>query len=253
VFVGDLEPDPTIEAQAMDDHLVSLLEPTGFIAEQYRTVRLAIETHRREHGLQIVGVSSPGRGEGKTVTAINIAGALAQAPDARVALVDADLRHPRMGEYLGLAGGRGLTNYLLEPSLSVDAVLQKPTSMAISVVAAGPVSSMPYELLKSPRLTALLAALRERFDFVVVDTPPVLAFPDVGILRDAIDGFIMVVRANRTPREGVTDGLDTLGRHRVVGLVFNDDERHAASTATARANGNWRKYITRPIGRALVD
>jgi capsular exopolysaccharide synthesis family protein len=250
VFAGELEPAPVGESRAVDDHLVSLLEPTSFAAEQYRAVRLAIETYRREHGLQIVGVSSPGRGEGKTMTAINVAGALAQAPDARVALVDVDLRHPRMADYLGLPPGRGLSSHLLDPSLSIDAIVQVPTAMAVSVVVGGPLSSMPYELLKSPRLIALFAALRERYDFVVVDTPPILLFPDVGILRDLVDGFIMVVRANRTPREGVTDGLDAIGRHRVMGLVFNDDDRNPLTMGSGEPNGHWRKYLTRPIGRA---
>jgi capsular exopolysaccharide synthesis family protein len=198
-------------------------------------------------------VSSPGRGEGKTVTAINVAGALAQAPDARVVLVDADLRHPRLSAYLGVPAARGLSAYLLDASLTVDDVVQKRGTATFSAVVAGPPSSMPYELLKSPRLVALFQALRARFDYVVVDTPPVLLFPDVGILRDVVDGFVIVVRANHTPREGVLDGLDTVGRHRVVGLVFNDDARHVAATSDVEPDHGWRRYFSLRLGGSPVD
>jgi len=248
VFTGSLPGTTAREAGQLDDHLVSLLEPTSYAAEQYRTVRLAIENFRRERGLHVVAISSPGRGEGKTISAINLAGALAQSPDGRVVLVDADLRHPRVGDYLGLTTAAGLSGFLLDGTLGVDQVIEKPSSIAFSVIPAGAVSSMPYELLKSPRLSALFGALRTKFDYVVVDTPPVLAFPDVGILRDAVDGFVLVVRANRTPREGLVDGLDTIGRHRVLGLVFNDDERNGAITADPDLDSGWRKYFSARLG-----
>ena len=250
IFDGEMPGGPAREAGQLDDHLVSLLEPTGFAAEQYRTVRLAIENFHRERGLHVVAISSPGRSEGKTISAINLAGALAQSPDARVALIDADLRHPRVADYLGLTVTRGLSEYLLDVALTPDDVIERPSSIAFSVVPAGAVSSMPYELLKSPRLTALFGALRTRFDYVVVDTPPVLSYPDVGIVRDAVDGFVLVVRANRTPREGLIDGLDTIGRHRVLGLVFNDDARNGM-TMSHEPDAGWRKYFSFRLGGGL--
>jgi capsular exopolysaccharide synthesis family protein len=252
VFTAPLEPASADEPGDIDDHLVSLLEPTGYAAEQYRAIRLAVETARRERGLHVLGISSALRGEGKTITAINLAGALAQSPDAKVALVEADLRRPAVHDYLGLAPGRGLSTYLRDPALTVEATLERPASLSFSVVPAGPASSMPYELLKSPRLAALLAILRERFDYVVIDAPPVLSVPDVGILRDAVDAFVLVVRANRTPRESLNDAVDTIGRSRVLGLVFNDDERTAAAASDAGEAG-WRRYLGRPLGGALVD
>lgn len=242
-FTGLLEPAPDTEPGDLDDHLVSLLAPTSLAAEQYRTVRLHVETLRRERNVRLVAVSSPGRGDGKTISAINVAGALAQAPDARVALVEVDVRHPGVARYLGLPNGRGLSSYLLDHAMPLDAVLERPSGVGFAVVVSGPASSMPYELLKSPRLRALFTALRERFDFVVVDTPPVLPFPDVGLVRDLVDGFILVVRANRTPREMVRDSLHAIGADRVVGVVFNDDERIGVE-----AEAGWRSYLARPLG-----
>ncbi len=250
-FIDELDARDEAEAGELEEHLVSLIEPTSFAAEQYRSVRLAIETFRRERGLSVVGLSSAGRGEGKTITAVNLAGALAQAPDMRIVLVDADLRHPRVADSLGLPRRAGLSSYLLDQSLAVDRIIQQPSGVAFSVVPAGPVSSMPYELLKSSRLTHLFTTLRHRFDYVVVDTPPVLLFPDVGILRDVVDGFVLVVRANRTPREGLNDSLETLGRHRVVGVVFNDDDRHGAATSDEEPSASWLRDLLRPISGSV--
>jgi len=246
-FAWQIEPAAD-EAGEIDDHLVSLLEPTSFAAEQYRAVRLAIETLRHERGTRVVGVCSPGRGEGKTMTALTLAGALAQAPDARVVLLEADLRHPAAARYLGLPASRGLSSYLLDSAMSVDRLVQRPPSIAFAVVPAGTASSMPYELLKSPRLTALLAELRQRFDYVLVDTPPVLPFPDVGILRDLVDGFVLVVRANRTPKEMLQDTMAVLGRQRTLGLVFNDDERSGVPTFDPEGEARWRRLMPRPLG-----
>ena len=246
-FTGILEPATAAEPGQIDDHLVSLLQPTSLAAEQYRTVRLHIETLHRERGLKLIAISSPSRGDGKTLSAINLAGALAQAPDAKVVLVEVDVRHPGVGQYLGLSAARGLSSFLLDQSTAVESVIERPSGVGFAVVVAGPASSMPYELLKSPRLTALFAALRERFDYVVVDTPPVLPFPDVGILRDVVDGFLLVVRANRTPREMVRDSVATIGQPRVLGVVFNDDERTAVEVNGDAAG--WRSYL-KPLGGA---
>jgi capsular exopolysaccharide synthesis family protein len=251
-FAWQIEPDVDAEPGQVDDHLVSVLEPTSLAAEQYRAVRLAIETFRHERGTRTVAITSPGRGDGRTITAINLAGALAQAPDARVVLVEADLRHPGVAKALGLPPGRGLSSYLLDSSMAPDAVIISPPTVAFAVVTAGAASSMPYELLKSPRLAGLLAALRERFDYVVLDTPPALPYPDVGILRDIVDGFVVVVRANRTPREMLRDCTNVIGRQRGLGVIFNDDERQAVPSFSNDQERAWRRLMPRPLGSARV-
>ncbi len=246
-FTWQIDGDGEGEQGQLDDHLVSLLEPTSHAAEQYRAVRLAIETFRHERGTRTVAITSPGRGDGRTITALNLAGALAQAPDARVVLVEADLRHPAVGRALGVPSARGLSTYLLDATMGVDAVIARPSGVAFAVVPAGTASSMPYELLKSPRLASLLAALRDRFDYVVLDTPPVLPFPDVGILRDLVDGFVVVVRANRTPREMLRDCMNVVGRQRGLGVIFNDDERSTLTTV-ADDEPSWRRLVPRTLG-----
>ncbi len=249
-FSALLEPVPVVTPGRIDDHLVSLLEPTSFAAEQYRSARLTIENFRRERGTRLVGVSSPARGDGKTTTAINLAGALAQGQDVRVVLVEADLRRPSMAEMLGLYGGGGLTSYLLDPSLEVEQVVQRSAGLGFPIIVAGAVAAMPYELLKSPRLTAMFATLLAGFDFVVVDTPPALAFPDVGILRDVVDGFVLVVRANRTPREQVRQSIGKIGGDRVLGMIFNADDRMSATSPYSldQPRRGFRDYLRHPLG-----
>ena len=249
-FSALLEPTPVLTPGRVDDHLVSLLEPTSFAAEQYRSVRLAIENFRRERGTRLVGVSSPASGDGKTTTTINLAGALAQGQGARVVLVEADLRRPSIAGMLGVYAGGGLTTYLLDPSLEVEHIVQRPAGLGFPVVVAGAVAAMPYELLKSPRLSALFATLLAEFDFVVVDTPPTLSFPDVGILRDVVDGFVLVVRANRTPREQVRQSIGTIGSDRVLGMIFNADDRLQRSSPYALdpPRRGLRDYLRHPLG-----
>jgi polysaccharide biosynthesis transport protein len=184
------------------------------------------------------------------MTALNLAGALAQASDARVALVEADLRHPSVAGYLGLPVGRGLSTYLVDTTMTVDDVVQRPASIAFAVLPAGSASSMPYELLKAPRMSALITELRRRYDYVLVDTPSALPFPDVGILRDLLDGFIVVVRANRTPREQLQDTMTVLGRQRTLGLVFNDDDRTGVPAVKEQGEARWRRLVQRPVGAA---
>lgn len=247
-FAALLQPAPNVDPGRVDDHLVSLLDPASLAAEQYRSVRLAVENFRRERGMQLVAISSPGRGDGRTMTAINVAGALAQASDVRVVLVEADLRHPSMAQALGLYEGHGLSTYLLDPALRGEQVIARPSGLGFAVIVAGSASSMPYELLASPRLGALFAELREAFDFVVIDTPPALPFPDVGILRDLVDGFVMVIRANRTPREQVRESLEAIGTQRVLGMIFNDDER----TGPPRRRRSFLDFLERPGGGVRV-
>jgi Mrp family chromosome partitioning ATPase len=159
-----------------------------------------------------------------------------------VALVEIDIRHLGVARDLGVPSSRGLSGYLQDPTVSVDAVLERPAGVGFAVVVAGPASAMPYELLKSPRLDALLAALRERFDFIVVDTPPLFPFPDVGLVRHLVDGFVLVVRANRTPREMARDSLAAIGPDRILGVLFNEERTGVGGEV------GWRSYLARPLG-----
>lgn len=247
-------------AGAVDDHLVSLIAPAAFEAEQYRALRHTVEQLHKTRDLRIVAVSSPGVGDGKSITAINLAGALAQAPDARVLLVDADLRRPSLAGLLALGGsdGPGLVNAILDPTLTLERVARPRPPFNLSVIPAGQAPPSPYEVLKSPRLGELLEEARRRYDYIVVDAPPLCTVQDSRVIAHWVDGFLLVVAAHQTPRRLVEEALNVVERSKMLGFIFNGDDHppsgysgyygyHGGSTDAnwAALNGHGR------LGRAV--
>jgi len=211
---------------SVEDHLVSLLAPISFEAEQYRALRYLIEQLHKNAALRVLAVTSPAVGDGKTLTAINLAGTLAQAPEVRVLLVETDLRKPGIASLLALGrtGGPGLVDAILDPTISLDDVVRLGPAFNLSILPGGPPQLSPYEMLKSPRLAELFEEMRRRYDYVVVDTPPVILFPDCRLLQQYIDGLIMIVAAHKTPRKLVEDAISIIDRTKLIGLVFNGDD-----------------------------
>jgi capsular exopolysaccharide synthesis family protein len=211
----------------MEEHLVSLLAPTSFEAEQYRALRHLVEQLRKTAGLSVVAVSSAEAADGKTTTAINLAGALAQAPETRVLLVDVDLRRSSVKDFLGLGhiGGRGLVDAILTPGIALEDVVRHCPPFNLSVLPAGRHPASPYELLKSSNLGGILEEARQRYDYVVLDTPPLVPYPDCRVIGKWVDGFIVVVAAHKTPRKLVEEALQVMDPAKIVGLIFNRDDR----------------------------
>lgn len=209
----------------LDKHLVSLLKPASFEAEQYRTLRHVVEQMQKEAKLRVVAVTSPAVGDGKTSTAINLAGALAQNPAARILLIDVDTRRPFVGHRLGLPkSGPGLVDAILNPEVALEDPLHR-LPFNLSVLPAGRSPAAPYEILGSPRLGELLEEARRRYDYIVLDTPPVVPFPDCRLIENWVDGFLLVVAAHHTPRELLAEALNVMNPGKVVGLIFNRDDR----------------------------
>lgn len=218
---------PAALSDGVEEHLVSLLTPTSFEAEQYRELRHVVEQLHKTAGLSIIAISSPESTDGKTTTAINLAGALAQAPEARVLLVDADLRRSSVGDLLRLGdiGGRGLVDAILAPGLALQDVVRRCPPFNLSVLPAGRRPASPYELLKSSRLGEILEEARQRYDYVVLDTPPLVPFPDCRVIGKWVDGFLVVVAAHKTPQKHLEEALALMDPAKIVGLVFNRIDR----------------------------
>jgi capsular exopolysaccharide synthesis family protein len=210
-----------------DSHLVSLTQPSSFAAEQYQGLRLTVERLGRSNGAKTLAVTSPAAGEGKTVTAINLAGALARGSDARVLLVDADLRRPSVARQLGLPDdqGEGLADVIASDRMPIEQVARKIDPFTLWVIRAGTAKGQIHHLLRSPRLDAFLQNAREQFDYVIFDTPPLLPVFDSTLLARAVDGVLVVVAANRTPRKLLGEALNLLDAGKVMGIVFNRDDR----------------------------
>jgi capsular exopolysaccharide synthesis family protein len=213
------------------EQLVSLVAPTSVAADQYRALRHTIERLRKNSGVHAIAVTSPSPGDGKTVTTLNLAGALAQGLDARVLVVDADLRKPSVAAYLALDGMRspGLSDALRDSRYELHQIVRHVKGFNLWVVPAGPPELTPYELLSSSRFDELLREARRDFDCVLVDTPPSLLMPDCRLIERWVDGFIMVVAAHKTPRKLVAEALGQLDPAKVLGVVFNADDEKTSS------------------------
>jgi capsular exopolysaccharide synthesis family protein len=211
------------------EQLVSLLSPGSAAADRYRSLRYTVETLRTETGLPVIAVTSPSSGDGKTVTVLNLAGAFAQAKDARVLVIDGDLRKPSVASYLGLDNDRlpGLSRALRSPTCALDDILHRLDEYNLWVVPAGPPEPSPCELLNSQRLAMIIREARRNFDCILIDTPPVL-LPDCRLIERWVDGFLMLVTAHKTPRKLLTEALNELDPAKVFGLVFNGDDRGLA-------------------------
>jgi protein-tyrosine kinase len=242
----------------VEEHLVSLLEPASHDAEQYRALRHAVEQIHRNGGLSVLAVASPAVGDGKTTTAINLAGALAQDRDASVLLIDADLRRGAAGARMGLRNfrERGLVDVILDPGLTLDDVVRRRQSFNLSVVPAGRLPAAPYEVLKSGRLGSLLDQARRQYDFIVLDTPPVVVAQDCRVIAKWVDGFLLVVAADQTPASLVEEALNRMEPSKIVGFVFNYDTRSLshyygyeyAPSRDRHPAGWWRRAMTRVAG-----
>jgi capsular exopolysaccharide synthesis family protein len=208
------------------EQLVSLLAPSSMEADQYRGLRHTVERLHRESGLQVVAVTSPGAGEGKTITTLNLAASLAQSPDTRVLVIDADLHRPSVGTYLGInSNSPGLAEAILSDSPGLEDSIRHVEPFNLSVVLAGEGEPGAYELLNSPRMESLLKDARNSYDYILVDTPPVVPLPDSRLLTRWVDGFLIVVAAHKTPRRALAEALNLIDSAKTIGMVFNGDDR----------------------------
>ena len=215
-----------LQTPAFDDRVVTLAKPLSFEAEQFRRLRAQIEELAASRGFRVIAVTSAVASDGKTLTSVNLAGALAAAPGARILLVDADLRKPGVASTLRLpAGTRGLLAALEAGDTKLADYVQHIDGARLDVLTCEASRADTYDLLSSGRMGTLLAEARRSYDFVVVDTPPVIPVPDTGLLRKVVDGYLVVVSANNTPRKLLGEALNLLEPSSVVGLVFNRDDR----------------------------
>lgn len=216
------EEEPDEEAPV---ELIPHTDPRSPVAEAYRALRtsLLLSSARELHTILIT--SSVPR-EGKSTTIVNLAVVLAQL-DKRVVIIDADLRKPKIRHIFGSESHRGLVDYLAHQADSKE-IIETSGVPGLFYVQSGPIPPNPSELLASPRMTMLLEELRQDFDFVLVDSPPVLAVADAIILGNLVDGVMLCVHGGRTPREIIqraSSRLRQAGTYTLGALLNNLDVR----------------------------
>ena len=198
-----------------------LVEPQSTIAEQYRHCAIRLSRRMKERNASIVGVTSAGRGDGKTTTACNLALALAStAGGRRVALVELDLRRPAQRRALGIDPQTGFEKVLAgTASLAEARIPTQLPDLDLFPIVERPAD--PLELLASPSTAAVMKELARRYDTVIVDTPPVLAVSDVPLLLPVLDAMMFVVMAGESRRGAVEAALNLVGTDKVLGVFVN--------------------------------
>jgi len=193
------------------------------VSEEYRKLKsLLIQLMGSAPGQNLIGVTSSIGGEGKSLTALNLALALAQEHDRRTLIMDADLRKPSIANYLGTPGKKGVAQYL-EGNAGLDELLVPAGVGNLTLLPAGEFNRNPVEYFSSRRMKELLLQLKERFHdgYIVVDSSPVLPFAESRILARLVDGVVYVVREGRTTLGNIETGLESLSQCNLLGLVYN--------------------------------
>ncbi|MEW4265834.1 CpsD/CapB family tyrosine-protein kinase [Priestia megaterium] len=203
--------------------------PKDPVAEQYRTIRTNIQFSDANQEIKSIVLTSTGSGEGKSTTASNLATVYAQQ-GLRVLLIDADLRKPTAHYTFRLENHVGLTNVLTKQSTLKQAV-QETEVPELFLLTSGPIPPNPAELLASNNMTELLKEMKDKFDMVVFDTPPVLAVADAQILANQVDGSILVVSSGKTDKEAALKAKELLikANAKVLGAVLNNRKMEEGS------------------------
>jgi len=215
---------PVVTSAAGRAELISHNMPQSQMSEAFRALRTSLLLSQADHPPQVILMTSALPREGKTTAAVNLAVTLAQLGD-KTLLVDADLRKPGINRALSLVDGKhaGLSSYLAGVS-SLDLItVPHPAITNLEAIPTGPIPPNPADLLSSRRLTELIAELRTRDEFVVIDSPPIMAATDAVILSVLVDGVLLVVRSGETPKEAFTRTRDLLVsvKCHMLGVVLN--------------------------------
>jgi succinoglycan biosynthesis transport protein ExoP len=223
---------PSRSDAARDEDQAEYIEKLGTTdmvsREAFRMLRTSVLSSLGDEHLKSVAVTSVGPGEGKTLTAVNLAISFAHK-GMSVVLVDCDVRRPQVHKTLELPRAPGLADLLNPRSsyfLRVPRVLKKTPLMNLSVIPCGTPPSDPLELFEGAPMRRMLTDLGGRFDLVILDTPPVLAAADTAILGQLVDGVVLVIRAGQTDREEAQRAYAqlSLAKVRVLGAIFNDPD-----------------------------
>jgi capsular exopolysaccharide synthesis family protein len=219
----------TVESN-IDPRIVTFYDPISPVTEQYRTLRTnlaALSTSAKP--IKAITITSATHGEGKTISAINLAITVAREVNNKsVLLIDADMRRSKVNRYLGIPPHDGLAEMLGNGTDISEGLLNISGIPNLTVIQAGKHPHNPAELLGSARMKELMNKLKARFDFIILDAPPVVPVTDVGIFGSIMDGVLMVVQANRTQKGVVKHAVSLLkqAQTQLLGYVLTDIRYH---------------------------
>lgn len=221
--------------------LPTIADPHSAVSEQYRKLKSSLVRLTNEDKFRnLLMVTSAIPGEGKSLTAANLAISMAQEYDLTVLLIDADLRRPSIHNYLGFEQTIGLSDCLQDGTDIGEAII-KTNLGKLSVISAGRQVEKPLELFASKKMQELMTEIKHRYNdrYVIIDTPPLLAFAETRSLAQIVDGVVLVIHEGITPQESVLEAKELLKGCPILGVVLNE------STSADTDSSHYSRYYTR--------
>ena len=219
-----------ISAARVEPHLVAISQPRSAYTEQFRSLRTRVLQAGERSQMRAIVITSAGVGEGKTLTALNLAWLLAQSEGVRALIIDSDLRQPCATDYLGIDIPRGLSE-VLGGELTLQQAIVRLEPAGLFLLPGGRARDDVAELLTGPTFAGLINEARRMFDYIIIDAPPMGIFTDANVLISRADGALLVVRAGKTRYALVDKLLEQLPRERLMGVVLNRADEQLDSTS----------------------
>jgi len=223
-----LGPVPTfdLEREEVDrPELITEYSPKSTASESYRGIRTSLLFSSADKVPKVILITSAGPSEGKTLTSTNLAITMAQA-GSRVVIVDCDMRKPKVHKMFNLSRDKGMSSVLVSNDLEskLDEVVIHADIPNLDVIPCGPIPPNPSEIIGSQKMKRIMELLQEKYDRIIVDSPPITAVTDSTVLAKFVDGVMLVVHAGVTPRQVVKTGLEQLQgvEANILGAVLND-------------------------------
>ncbi len=212
-----------IDANAVDKRIVCIVSVHSSAAEQYKRLRARLIRETAPTLQNNIVITSPDVGEGKSITAINLAAALANEMDYTVLLIDADLKRPSVHKYLGIENRYGLSDCLMGHRSFAD-VLIKTGLGNLALLTAGSAVENPSELLSSEAMRRLVQEMKHRYRdrYIIIDSPPILMTAEALSLASYADGVLLVIEAGRTTPEKALNAISHIKGSNVLGVVLNN-------------------------------
>ncbi|HEV7475189.1 MAG TPA: CpsD/CapB family tyrosine-protein kinase [Pyrinomonadaceae bacterium] len=239
-----------VDPARVEPHLVAITQPRSAYCEQFRSLRTRVLQAGEREQMRTFVITSAGMGEGKTLTALNLAWLLAQTEGVRALVIDSDLRQPCATDYLAIDAPQGLSE-VLGGELNLREAIVRLDPAGLYLLPGGQARDDVAELLSGPTYAGVIAEARRLFDFIIIDAPPLGIFTDANVLINRADGALMVVRAGKTRYAMVDKLLSELPRERMLGVVLNRADEQLESNAYYYNQRNYRSPRVPPTEETL--
>lgn len=207
------------------EKLVAHEDSKPLVAEQYRRLAAVLHQSNAGQGIKVVMITSAQTGDGKTLTAANVALTLSESYRRRVLLVDADLRRPTLHTLFHAPNSTGLSDLLKAPEHRRPPLIE--LTAYLTLLPGGEPDPDPMASLTSGRLQEIIEDATSKFDWIILDTPPVALLPDASLLCTMVDAAVLVIDAGRTPCGMAQKAVETIGREKTIGVILNRVEEHS--------------------------